>query len=110
VVVNAGNAAPGLIIDQIESHLPFEFVKVNHEPDGTFPTGFQIPCCSRTSGNCGRGTQQQGRYRTLRGMVTTTGAFSSTSTVSSSRVLPGRPAGRSVSQREARAAYIMTRG
>jgi phosphomannomutase len=43
VVVNAGNGGAGLIIDQIESHLPFEFVKVNHEPDGTFPHGIPNP-------------------------------------------------------------------
>jgi phosphomannomutase/phosphomannomutase/phosphoglucomutase len=43
VVVNAGNGGAGLIIDQIESHLPFEFVKVNHEPDGTFPNGIPNP-------------------------------------------------------------------
>jgi phosphomannomutase len=43
VVVNAGNGGAGLIIDQIESSLPFEFVKVNHLPDGTFPHGVPNP-------------------------------------------------------------------
>jgi phosphomannomutase len=43
VVVNAGNGGAGLIVDQIESFLPFEFVKVNHEPDGTFPNGIPNP-------------------------------------------------------------------
>jgi phosphomannomutase len=43
VVVNAGNGGAGLIIDQIEPYLPFEFVKVNHEPDGTFPNGIPNP-------------------------------------------------------------------
>ena len=43
VVVNAGNGGAGLIIDQIESSLPFEFVKVNHQPDGTFPNGIPNP-------------------------------------------------------------------
>ena len=43
VVVNAGNGGAGLIIDQIESSLPFEFVKVNHKPDGTFPNGIPNP-------------------------------------------------------------------
>jgi len=43
VVVNAGNGGAGLIVDQIESQLPFEFVKVNHEPDGTFPNGIPNP-------------------------------------------------------------------
>ncbi|HVO48311.1 MAG TPA: phosphomannomutase CpsG [Steroidobacteraceae bacterium] len=43
VVVNAGNGGAGLIIDQIEPHLPFEFIKVNHAPDGTFPNGIPNP-------------------------------------------------------------------
>ncbi len=43
IVVNAGNGGAGLIIDQLEAHLPFEFVKVHHEPDGTFPNGIPNP-------------------------------------------------------------------
>ena len=43
VVVNAGNGGAGLIIDQIESQLPFEFIKINHAPDGTFPNGVPNP-------------------------------------------------------------------
>ena len=41
--MNAGNGGAGLIVDQIEPLLPFEFVKVNHEPDGTFPNGIPNP-------------------------------------------------------------------
>ena len=43
IVVNAGNGGAGLIIDQLEPHLPFEFVKVQHEPDGRFPNGIPNP-------------------------------------------------------------------
>ncbi len=43
VVVNAGNGGAGLIIDQLEPHLPFEFVKINHRPDGSFPNGVPNP-------------------------------------------------------------------
>jgi len=43
VVVNAGNGGAGLVIDLIEPHLPFEFIKVNHKPDGTFPNGIPNP-------------------------------------------------------------------
>lgn len=43
VVVNAGNGCAGPIIDALEPHLPFEFIKVNHEPDGTFPNGIPNP-------------------------------------------------------------------
>jgi phosphomannomutase len=43
VVVNAGNGGAGLVVDQLEPHLPFEFIKVHHEPDGTFPNGVPNP-------------------------------------------------------------------
>jgi len=43
VVVNAGNGGAGLIVDQLEKYLPFEFVKLNHAPDGTFPNGVPNP-------------------------------------------------------------------
>lgn len=43
VVVNAGNGGAGLIVDQLEPLLPFEFIKVNHQPDGTFPNGIPNP-------------------------------------------------------------------
>jgi len=43
VVVNAGNGGAGLVIDQLEPHLPFEFVKVHHNPDGSFPNGVPNP-------------------------------------------------------------------
>jgi phosphomannomutase len=43
VVVNAGNGGAGLIIDALERHLPLEFVKVNHKPDGNFPNGVPNP-------------------------------------------------------------------
>jgi phosphomannomutase len=43
IVVNAGNGGAGLIIDQLEPHLPFKFIKVHHEPDGHFPNGIPNP-------------------------------------------------------------------
>jgi len=43
LVVNAGNGVAGLAIDGLEPHLPFEFIKVHHEPDGTFPNGIPNP-------------------------------------------------------------------
>ncbi len=43
IVVNAGNGGAGLVIDQLERHLPFEFVKVHHQPDGHFPNGVPNP-------------------------------------------------------------------
>jgi phosphomannomutase/phosphomannomutase/phosphoglucomutase len=43
VVINAGNGGAGLAIDLIEKHLPFHFVKLFHEPDGSFPNGVPNP-------------------------------------------------------------------
>jgi phosphomannomutase len=43
LVVNAGNGAAGHVIDAIEKYLPFEFVKIHHEPDGKFPNGIPNP-------------------------------------------------------------------
>ncbi|MDH3588490.1 MAG: phosphomannomutase [Gammaproteobacteria bacterium] len=43
VVVNAGNGGAGKIVDLLEPHLPLEFIKVHHEPDGTFPNGIPNP-------------------------------------------------------------------
>jgi phosphomannomutase len=43
VVVNAGNGGAGPIVDLLEPHLPFEFVKVHHEPNGNFPNGIPNP-------------------------------------------------------------------
>jgi phosphomannomutase/phosphomannomutase/phosphoglucomutase len=43
VVVNAGNGGAGLVVDQLEPHLPFEFIKLNHDADGTFPNGVPNP-------------------------------------------------------------------
>lgn len=43
IVVNAGNGGAGHVIDGLESRLPFTFVKLQHEPDGTFPHGVPNP-------------------------------------------------------------------
>ena len=43
IVVNAGNGSAGLVIDALEPRLPFRFVKVHHQPDGSFPHGIPNP-------------------------------------------------------------------
>ena len=43
IVVNAGNGGAGPIVDLLEGNLPFEFIKLHHEPDGTFPNGVPNP-------------------------------------------------------------------
>ncbi len=43
IVCNAGNGGAGAVIDALEPHLPIEFIKVHHEPDGSFPNGIPNP-------------------------------------------------------------------
>jgi len=43
VVVNPGNGGAGAFVDQLEPHLPFEFIKVHYEADGHFPNGVPNP-------------------------------------------------------------------
>lgn len=43
IVVNAGNGGAGPVIDALEPHLPFRFIKIHHEPDGSFPHGIPNP-------------------------------------------------------------------
>ncbi|BDU20187.1 phosphomannomutase [Dyella sp. GSA-30] len=43
IVANAGNGGAGAVIDLLSDHLPFEFIRVNHEPDGSFPNGIPNP-------------------------------------------------------------------
>ena len=43
IVVNAGNGGAGRVIDALEPHLPFEFIKLHHEADGHFPNGVPNP-------------------------------------------------------------------
>jgi phosphomannomutase len=43
IVVDAGNGCAGLLVDALEHHLPFEFIKLHHQPDGTFPNGVPNP-------------------------------------------------------------------
>jgi len=43
IVVNAGNGCAGPFLDQLAACLPFEFIRLNHEPDGRFPNGIPNP-------------------------------------------------------------------
>ena len=48
LVVNAGNGAAGHVIDALEQRfiaasVPIEFIKIHHEPDGSFPNGIPNP-------------------------------------------------------------------
>jgi phosphomannomutase len=50
IVCNAGNGGAGAIIDRLEPGLPFEFIKVHHEADGTFPNGIPNPLLPENRG------------------------------------------------------------
>jgi len=43
LVVNAGNGCAGQIIDALETKLPYSFIKLQHEADGSFPHGVPNP-------------------------------------------------------------------
>ncbi len=43
IVVDAGNGGAGRVVDLLAPHLPFEFIRLHHEPDGRFPNGVPNP-------------------------------------------------------------------
>jgi phosphomannomutase/phosphoglucomutase len=43
IVANPGNGGAGLIVDLLAPRLPFDFVCIQHEPDGRFPNGIPNP-------------------------------------------------------------------
>lgn len=43
IVSNPGNGGAGPVIDLLEKQLPFQFVRIHHEPDGEFPNGVPNP-------------------------------------------------------------------
>jgi phosphomannomutase len=43
LVVNSGNGCAGPVVDLLAPHLPFTFIRLQHEPDGTFPNGVPNP-------------------------------------------------------------------
>jgi phosphomannomutase len=51
LVINAGNGGAGLVMDALEKYLPFQFVKVHHQPDGTFPNGVPNPLLEENRGS-----------------------------------------------------------
>jgi phosphomannomutase/phosphomannomutase/phosphoglucomutase len=50
IVCDAGNGGAGLTVDLLEPHLPFEWVKIHHAPDGTFPNGVPNPMLEQNRG------------------------------------------------------------
>lgn len=60
IVVNAGNGGAGAVIDVLESHLPLQFIKVHHEPDGHFPNGIPNPLLPENRSSTMEAVQQHG--------------------------------------------------
>ncbi len=60
VVVNAGNGGAGAVIDLLEPHLPFTFVKVHHEADGSFPNGVPNPLLEENRATTSEAVRQHG--------------------------------------------------
>jgi phosphomannomutase/phosphoglucomutase len=60
LVVNAGNGGAGAIVDLLAPHLPFEFVRVFHEPDGHFPNGIPNPLLPENRQATAKAVKQHG--------------------------------------------------
>ncbi|MFA4945537.1 MAG: phosphomannomutase [Lentisphaeria bacterium] len=48
IVANAGNGCAGPILDALAEHLPFDFIRIHHTPDGNFPNGVPNPMLTET--------------------------------------------------------------
>ncbi|MCC5794578.1 MAG: phosphomannomutase [Chromatiales bacterium] len=60
IVVNAGNGAAGLLVDELASSLPFEFIRIQHEPDGSFPHGVPNPLLPENRAATAEAVRQHG--------------------------------------------------
>jgi phosphomannomutase/phosphomannomutase/phosphoglucomutase len=60
VVANAGSGCAGPVIDALEPHLPFRFIKICHEPDGTFPYGLPNPLLPENREMTARAVREHG--------------------------------------------------
>jgi len=62
VVANPGNGGAGAIIDLLRNSLPFEFVVINGEPDGTFPNGVPNPLLPANRESTGKAVVENGAH------------------------------------------------
>jgi len=58
-VVNAGNGCAGPVIDLLEKRLPITLIKLQHEPDGSFPHGVPNPLLPDNRENTARAVMQE---------------------------------------------------
>ncbi|USD22073.1 phosphomannomutase [Microbulbifer variabilis] len=60
LVVNAGNGGAGAVVDALAPHLPFEFVRVHHQPDGNFPNGIPNPILPENRASTAEAVRESG--------------------------------------------------
>lgn len=60
IVVNAGNGGAGAIVDLLAPHLPLEFIRIHHEPDGNFPNGIPNPLLPENRAATAEAVKQHG--------------------------------------------------
>lgn len=60
IVVHPGNGCAGPIVDLLEPHLPFEFVRVDHEPDPRLPNGIPNPLLPEKRERASRAVRESG--------------------------------------------------
>ncbi len=60
IVVNPGNGGAGAVIEALEKQLPFEFIRVNFEPDGNFPNGVPNPLLPENRAATSRAVRENG--------------------------------------------------
>jgi len=60
IVANPGNGGAGLVVEELEKHLPFSFVKVNFEADGNFPNGVPNPILKENRASTADAVKQSG--------------------------------------------------
>lgn len=60
IVCNAGNGGAGLVVDALAPHLPFEFIRIHHQPDGSFPNGIPNPLLPENRGATAHAVRDHG--------------------------------------------------
>lgn len=81
VVMNSGNGCAGPIVDLLERHLPLEFIKICHHPDGAFPNGIPNPLLAENRSLTRSAVLEHHANLALPGMVISIAVFCLTSRV-----------------------------
>lgn len=60
IVVHAGNGCAGPVLDMLAPNLPFEFVRIDHEPDARLPNGIPNPLLPEKRARASRAVRESG--------------------------------------------------